>query len=177
LLGGLILLAAIAVAVGGYFWTQTQYFVGRDGTEVALFRGVNAEFGPLSFYSVVENSDLKIADLQPAARSQVNNGITARSRTDGRQILTRLSKQLLPLCSEVSASPSSSPTTTPAPTHTTTSPKKPAPTPARSTAHAAASHAPTSRAVTTPHSTAPPTPTSTGPAATTTSPTPTDACR
>ncbi|MDQ1731454.1 MAG: family protein phosphatase [Pseudonocardiales bacterium] len=107
----LAILAVLAAATGGYFWTQSQYFVGRDGTEVALFRGINAEFGPFTLYSVVQNSDLRVDDLQQAPRSQVNNGITARSRYEGQQILTRLAQQLLPLCPTGSGGPS--PTTTP----------------------------------------------------------------
>ena len=38
--------------VGTYAWTQQQYFVGADGDEVAIFRGVDTQFGPLKFFSV-----------------------------------------------------------------------------------------------------------------------------
>ncbi|HEX4728788.1 MAG TPA: PP2C family serine/threonine-protein phosphatase, partial [Jatrophihabitans sp.] len=47
----LAVLLLLAAAVGGYAWTQKQYFVGKDGNEVAVFRGVNAHFGPVSLYS------------------------------------------------------------------------------------------------------------------------------
>lgn len=159
----LIVLGVLGLATAGYWWTQSQYFVGRDGTEVALFRGVNAEFGPLSLYSVVENSDLKVADLQPAARSQVNNGITAHSRTDGQQILARLHQQQLPLCSSLTSTPSATPTHTPVrPT-----------TPVRTTAHAAVTPRPTARPSSTPHAT--PTPGATDAAVP--SPIASDGCR
>ena len=69
-------LVALALLIGGaaafYSWTQTQYFVGKDGSEVAIFRGVNAQFGPIKFFEVQENTDLKLADLTAAARSQVD---------------------------------------------------------------------------------------------------------
>jgi serine/threonine protein phosphatase PrpC len=167
-------LAVIAAAVGGYAWTQSQYFVGRDGSRVALFRGINADFGPLSLYSVVDNSDLAVQDLTPAARTQVNNGITARSKDDGRQILQRLSSEMLPVCqTPTSPSPSITPSarsSSPAPrtsvrstarSRPTSSPTKAAParsTPARTTAHPSA------------------TPSATPPSALTPSPSPTD-CR
>ena len=33
---------------------RRQYFVGRSGDEVAIFRGVNTDFGPLKFYKVYD---------------------------------------------------------------------------------------------------------------------------
>jgi serine/threonine protein phosphatase PrpC len=113
-------LLAIAIllggAVGGYFWTQTQYFVGRDGSEVAVFRGVNAQFGPISLNSVLENSDLRVDDLTQAARTQVVNGIEARDRADAEQIVTRLNRDLKPLCPAATPSATATPGPTPKPT-------------------------------------------------------------
>ncbi|MGI8666844.1 MAG: PP2C family protein-serine/threonine phosphatase [Jatrophihabitans sp.] len=118
---GLVLLLVVA-GISGYFWTQKQYFVGKDGNEVAVFRGVNAHFGPVSLYSVIENSDLQVSDLTQSAGGQVLNGITASSRTDAEAILARLSDQLKPLCP--SATPQPSPTSsTPSPSHPATSSK------------------------------------------------------
>ena len=93
------MLLLLAAAVSGYGWTQKQYFVGKDGNEVAVFRGVNAHFGPVSLYSVIENSDLKLSDLTQSAAGQVVNGITANSRGDAQAIVARLKGQLKPLCS------------------------------------------------------------------------------
>jgi serine/threonine protein phosphatase PrpC len=105
IIGLIALVVVVGGAVAGYQWTQTQFFVGRDGKEVALFRGVNTEFGPISLYSVVENSDIRVDELTPAARGQVANGINARSRSDGEQILSRLVDSQLPLCATSSAGP------------------------------------------------------------------------
>jgi serine/threonine protein phosphatase PrpC len=105
-----ITLVALAVLVGGavgfYAWTQTQYFVGKDGSEVAIFRGVNAQFGPIRFFEVEENTDLKLADLTAAARSQVVSGITAANLTRAQSIKSNLLDQLLPPCRTDSPSPS-----------------------------------------------------------------------
>jgi serine/threonine protein phosphatase PrpC len=98
IVGLVALIVVVGAGVAGYQWTQTQFFVGRDGKEVALFQGVNTDFGPISLYSVVENSDIRLDDLTPAARGQVVNGINARSRSDGEQILSRLIGAQLPLC-------------------------------------------------------------------------------
>jgi protein phosphatase len=115
LVGLAVLIVLLAGAVSGYAWTQTQYYVGKEGNEVAVFRGVNAHFGPISLDSVVENSDIKVSDLTQSAGSQVSNGITASSRSDAEAILARLSNQLKPLCASL-ASPSAS--ATPSPTVT-----------------------------------------------------------
>ncbi len=126
-----VLILLLAGAVSGYAWTQTQYFVGKDGNEVAVFRGVNAHFGPVSLDSVVENSDIKVSDLTQSASSQVSNGITASSRRDAEAILSRLSGQLKPLCSSLG---SSTPST--APTATVSAGGTPTPTPTRRTSTA-----------------------------------------
>jgi PPM family protein phosphatase len=137
----LITAAVLAILIGGtsgfYAWTQSQYYVGRSGEEVAIFRGVNTEFGPLKFYKVSQNTSLKMSDLTLAARSSVESGITAHSQSGAQQIVDNLMKtQLLPLCRTTTPSPTnrarevrpSSPRTTPrstpggarAPTTTTT---------------------------------------------------------
>ena len=114
-----VLVLLLAGTISGYAWTQTQYFVGKDGNEVAVFRGVNAHFGPVSLDSVVENSDIKVSDLTQSASGQVSNGITANSRSDAEAILSRLSTQLKPLCtSQAPTSGTASPSVTATPTST-----------------------------------------------------------
>jgi PPM family protein phosphatase len=148
-------LALIAAGLAvGYRVTQTYYFIGRDGTEVAIFRGVNTQFGPLKFFNVYKNTDLALDDLQPAVRSQVQSGITAHNEGDAEQIVARLHDQLLPIC----APPA--PPAPPTPTSTPSSTPKSSP---RATGSGAKSPPKTSRA---PSSTsaAPSTPASSSPA-------------
>jgi PPM family protein phosphatase len=127
----IVTLVALALLIGGaaafYSWTQTQYFVGKDGSEVAIFRGVNAQFGPIKFFEVEENTDLKLADLTAAARSQVMSGITASDLAKAQRIKSNLLDQLLPPCRSDSPSPppSAPPPTTPGPKR----PSAPRPTP------------------------------------------------
>ena len=106
----LVTAAVVAILVGGtagfYMWTQSQYFVGRSGDEVAIFRGVNTDFGPLKFYKVSENTPLKMSDLTPAARNEVESGITAHSQTGAERIVDNLIKtQTLPPCRTSPATP------------------------------------------------------------------------
>jgi protein phosphatase len=124
-------MVVIGAAVGSYFWTQTQYFVGRDGTEVAIFRGVNTQFGPVTLFSVIDNSNLRVDDLTPSARGQVNNGIAARDRTDADAILARLNHQLLPLCPVAGPTPAPSKSVKPSAGRSASPSASKAPAPAR----------------------------------------------
>ena len=124
----LLIAIVLAVIIGGltgaYALTQTYYFVGRDGAEVAIFRGVNTQIGPLKFFDLYKNTDLIISDLNPSVRSQVDGGINASSEKDAEHIVQNLHNQLLPLCV------ASTPTPTPTPTPTTITPRvTPRPTP------------------------------------------------
>ena len=145
-----LLVLAILVLVGGglgatYAWAQTQYYVGRAGAEVVIFRGVHASFGPLKFSEVYENTDLKMADLNPSWRSQVESGITAKNELDAHHIVTRLHDERLPLCKPKSTTQSPSPTPTPAQTRTASAPKSTGSTSgSRSTARRSASASATS---------------------------------
>ncbi|HZY75954.1 MAG TPA: PP2C family serine/threonine-protein phosphatase [Jatrophihabitantaceae bacterium] len=155
-----VLVVIAAALTGVYAWTQTYYFVGRDGSEVAIFHGVNTAFGPLKFYEVDENTGLKLNELEQSSRSQVKNGITAHNKKDARQIVDRLrSDHLLPLCQTLTSSApatssSSTPTSTPTSGTTRTS--------SHSTARSAATHSAATHSTAT-HSTASSTPTTSAP--------------
>ncbi len=118
------LVIVVILAAGGvatWIWTQTQYFVGSAANPagaqmVAVYRGVNTRIGPVKFYRAVSLSAVRLADLKPSVRSQVEDGITADSRSDATTIVGRLQTgELLPLCA---ATPITTPTpaATPAPT-------------------------------------------------------------
>jgi protein phosphatase len=139
-----IVLAALAVVLGGlggfYAWTQTQYFVGKAGADVAIYQGVNTEFGPLKFYNLYRVvSDLPVANLNPSVQSQVVSGITASNKKDAFDIVHNLRHQVLPACRPTPSTTPASPS--PSPSHTTTPARHTSSAPRRSTAaHASTSH-------------------------------------
>jgi protein phosphatase len=155
----LIVLLAAGVAVGTYAWTQTQYFVGGDGDEVAIFRGVDTQFGPLKFFGAQVHTDLRLDSLTPVARAQVHAGITASNRHDADQIVSRLRDEVLPFC--VVGVPAGTSTQSSS-TQSTSSPSSPSgsPSPSRSpsTSRSAAGSpsAPSSNAVPTDSASTPP---------------------
>jgi protein phosphatase len=122
-----VVVVIVAAALGGtYVWTQTQYFVGKDAAEVAIFRGVNTEVGPVKLFSVYRRyGDLKFSDLTAFEQGKVRDGITANSRKDAERIIADIREHgLKPLCvtqapAPVPPSPSASSSSPPAPSHAT----------------------------------------------------------
>ncbi len=98
IIAGIVLIVIVVGAILGYSWTQSQYFVGVDGDQVAVFQGVDSSFGPLKFFRVETHTDLKTADLTQSARSQVSSGITANNANEANQIVERLRAEQLPVC-------------------------------------------------------------------------------
>jgi PPM family protein phosphatase len=162
-----VLVLVVAALAGAYAWTQTQYFVGRAGGDVAIFRGVNTEFGPLKFFDLDEVTDLPISNLTPFGRSQVDDGIPASSKQDAENTVRNLRRnQMLPECRPATPTPAPVTTST-SPTPSRTASKSASRSTSRSTARSsskstATTHRSTSRAATTSTTSTPsPTPTPT----------------
>jgi PPM family protein phosphatase len=113
---GLLLILIVGGGYGLWRWTQSQYFVGAEGEQVAVYRGINSSLGPVHLYSVVDTNPMRLDDLVQVARRQVQDGIPADNRAEAEAIVARLTMQQKPLC----------PAPTPSPTRAGT---KPPPTP------------------------------------------------
>jgi serine/threonine protein phosphatase PrpC len=88
-----IILLVVAIAGGallGYQWTQTRYFVGVNGSSVAIFQGVQQDLGPIKLSSVYEKTDVAVDDLRVYDRQQVEQTISATSLDDAKLIVERL---------------------------------------------------------------------------------------
>jgi protein phosphatase len=133
-LASLLVLALVgAGAYGLWRWTQAQYFVGAQGEQVAVYRGINTALGPVHLYSVVATSPMRLDDLTQVAHRQVQDGIPADNRAEADQILRNLSNQQKPLCPAPTPTPSGTPPRrpgTPAPSPATTTPPTPTTSPA-----------------------------------------------
>jgi protein phosphatase len=152
----LALLALALVAGTGYFgwqYTQSQYYVGKtDDGYVAVFQGIRGSIGGVHLSNVALRSDLKLDDLQPVARRQVQRGIPAEDRTDANQIVQRLENQREPCPPTTPATPTPGPTTAqPLPSATSPNPLAPPAVPVTPTNRAA----PGTRATAAPISPAP----------------------
>jgi hypothetical protein len=105
-------LALLAVGAGaGWAYVRSQYYVGIDGEQVAIFRGVTGSVGPVRLSSVEERTELEAERLDPIAASRVEQGIVAADREDAESIVERL-VQRFPDCAPEAAAPAPVPTPT-----------------------------------------------------------------
>ncbi|ASK65445.1 serine/threonine protein phosphatase [Brachybacterium avium] len=87
----MLLLALLGGALwAGYAWSQRQFYVGTDGTNVVLYQGLTQDLGPISMSEPVEVTDIALEDLPEVTRQQVRNTITASDRAGAEQIIDRL---------------------------------------------------------------------------------------
>ena len=118
-----VLVVLGAAVTAGVLYVRTQYYVGFDGDDVTVFRGVEGSLAGISFHSVADRSTLTRDQLSEIEAERVEDGIPATDETDARDIVERLIAESQ--CSTPTPAPrpagAATPTTTPAPT--------PAPTP------------------------------------------------
>jgi len=115
----LLLLGAGGAAAWG--WSQQQYYVGAESENVAIFRGLTDDIGPIDTSSVYRREDIRLADLPTYQRRRVEAAITTSGLDDARRIVTNLREQA-ETCRAARSSPSPSASASPAPSGTTTAP-------------------------------------------------------
>ncbi|MCU1622344.1 MAG: protein serine/threonine phosphatase [Frankiales bacterium] len=120
LLASLVVVAVAAVA--GVLYIRSQFYVGFDKDDVAVFRGVQGHIAGVSFSTVADKSTLTRSQLSDIEAERVQDGIPATDEKDARAIVDRLIAQTQ--CA--SPTPSATPTATPGPT------PSPSPSPATS---------------------------------------------
>jgi len=86
----LLVLAIASTAVLGYQWTQTRYFVGVEGSTVAIYQGIQQDLGPIKLSSVYKDTDLELSVLRVYDRQQVEKTISASSIAEAERIVERL---------------------------------------------------------------------------------------
>ncbi|HEX8495769.1 MAG TPA: hypothetical protein VF661_01135, partial [Actinomycetales bacterium] len=152
-LRSLLAVLVLALLGGGgfaaYSWSQHQYFVGADGSSVAIYRGLPQDIGPVRLSSVYEPSDVELAALPQYSREQVSSTITADDLGDARRKLGVLRDE-----AAACATPPPSPSPTPSPAPVVPTPVAPEPRPA-GTATPTATPTPTPTATPTPTPSAP----------------------
>jgi PPM family protein phosphatase len=126
----LLVLLALAAAgtFGAYRWSQTQYYVGAEGSSVAIFRGLTQDVGPLRTSRLYRDEDIALADLPDYQQERVRADIATDDLADAERIVGRL-RQQADLCRALATA---TPTPTPTPSASGTAPASPAPTPSPS---------------------------------------------
>ena len=122
-LGVLLLLAAMAIVGLGY--VRSQYYVGVDGSDVAVYRGVRGTVAGVHLSTLQERSTLRVDQLSDLQRELVQNGVVARDLPGAHAFVARL--VALVGCPEASPTPGSTPTpATPTPAPSTPAASAPA---------------------------------------------------
>jgi PPM family protein phosphatase len=89
-----ILVVLIIVIVGGGFagwrYTQGQYYVGTDGNQVIIYRGINQRVLGLSLSSVFRKTGVPLSHVPTADVQAVKNTITSSSLKDAEATVTNI---------------------------------------------------------------------------------------
>ncbi|MFN3865142.1 MAG: protein phosphatase 2C domain-containing protein [Demequina sp.] len=88
------LLVVIGAAWGAYAWTQTQYYVGASDSDVAIFRGIPQDLPIVALHTLVEPTDIPLADLAPYQQQRIDDTIRADSLDGARAIVEALEANL-----------------------------------------------------------------------------------
>jgi PPM family protein phosphatase len=129
---GLLLVLLIAAGYGAYRWSQTQYYVGASGSQVAIYRGLTQNVGPVRTSSLYRAEHVELADLPTYQQERVRADIATDGLADAQRIVTRLREQAAVcrrLAAAATATPSPSPSTTASPTASPTGQGSAAPSP------------------------------------------------
>lgn len=84
-----VLIVVVIAAIGA--WMRGQYYVGSSNGKVAIFQGVAASLGPISFSQPIVVSETRVDELPEIWRTQVTQSISATSQTDAASIVARAS--------------------------------------------------------------------------------------
>jgi len=147
----LVLLLALlgAGGAGAWAWSQQQYYVGAADQQVAIYRGLPQDVGPIKTSRLYRSEDIPLEDLPAYQRERVRSEIPASGLSDAQRIVTTLREQAeicraatsTPTPTSTASSSAAATTATPAPATptgtessapsatTTTSPDSPSPTP------------------------------------------------
>lgn len=114
----LLVLAVVAAILGGgalagSAWLGRQYFVADDGGQVAVYRGLSQDLGPVSLSSLVERSDVAVAQLPEVWRARVAQTIPADDLPGAQAVVSELRSEARSESSATSTSASTAPTAQP----------------------------------------------------------------
>jgi protein phosphatase len=116
---GRVLLAVLLLALlggggyGAYRWSQTQYYVGAEGENVAIFRGLSQNVGPLRTSTLYSDEDIALDDLPAYQRERVEADIATSGLADARRIVDNLRTQAEICQAQATATPTPTPTPSP----------------------------------------------------------------
>lgn len=110
--GPLLVLALLIVVAGALFggtwwYSQHQYYVGTDGTNVVVYKGINGSILGINFSSPIENTNIPVDSLPAFKLNTIKDGVDTHSRAAAERIVEQLRQSV-----QANSSPTPTPTTT-----------------------------------------------------------------
>jgi hypothetical protein len=110
----LLMLAAGGLFGGTWFYSQHQFYVGTDGTNVIVYKGIEGTVLGIHYSSAVENTGIAVSSLPVFERERVTDTIGASSRRDADRIVGQLHATSTPTSTPTPSAPASPLASTPA---------------------------------------------------------------
>ena len=89
-----ILVILVIVIVGGGFaawrYTQSQYYVGTDGHQVIIYRGINQKVAFVNLSSEYQKTGILLSQVPPTDKAQVEATTPASSLADARKTVSSI---------------------------------------------------------------------------------------
>jgi PPM family protein phosphatase len=89
-----ILILLVVVVVGGGYaawrYTQSQYYVGTDGNQVIIYRGINQKVLGMSLSGVYQRTGIPLAQVPSSDKTQVRSTVPATSLADARRTVSSI---------------------------------------------------------------------------------------
>ena len=88
----LVILAIVIVGGGFAAWryTQSQYYVGTDGRQVIIYRGINQKVAFINLSSVYQKTGILLSQVPPTDKAQVEATTPATSLADARKTVNSI---------------------------------------------------------------------------------------
>ncbi|GIG54130.1 PP2C family protein-serine/threonine phosphatase [Demequina activiva] len=84
------LLVVVGGAWGAYAWTQTQYYVGEENGNVAIFRGIPQDLPVVELHTLVERTTVPLDELPAYQQERIDATIRASSLEDAFSVVDAL---------------------------------------------------------------------------------------
>ena len=89
-----ILVILVIVIVGGGYaawrYTQSQYYVGTDGRQVIIYRGINQKVAGISLSSVYRATGIPLSQVPPNDKTAVQSTIISSSLADAQKTVSNI---------------------------------------------------------------------------------------